>query len=345
MRLLAAVALMLAQVGAPRALAQRMGTAPMLAPRATAPPAGQGSSGESPAVQMGIVVRPDTVTVGDHFDLLVRVHAPRGASIGFPVGPDSGMSIEAVDPRTERANADTAGVDRTAMYKLVAWDTGAQTITIGDVAVTLGPTTRRIPVTGASVYVRSVLPKDTTLQVPKPARDVLAATPPLWPWIVAGLLALLLLLLLLFWLLRRRRRRGDAGAVDPYVEAEREFARIEALSLLEAGERGRYVALMVDVLRDYLAARLREAHRSLTTSELLPALRGRHVVPLERLSPVLAESDLVKFARRRVTTDRAREIGREAHAIVQAVERAVVEEQAAAARASEAAAPGEERAA
>ena len=43
--------------------------------------------------------------------------------------------------------------------------------------------------------------------------------------------------------------------VDPFAHAKAEFQRIEALGLLDAGERGRYVALMIDVLRDYLAAR------------------------------------------------------------------------------------------
>ena len=54
-------------------------------------------------------------------------------------------------------------------------------------------------------------------------------------------------------------RPSSVLVVDPYVRAQSEFQRIEALGLLEAGERGRYVTLMIEVLRDYLAARYAEA--------------------------------------------------------------------------------------
>jgi hypothetical protein len=39
-------------------------------------------------------------------------------------------------------------------------------------------------------------------------------------------------------------------------------------------------------------------------------------MPVDRLAPVLDESDMIKFARRAVSTERAREIAREARAIV-----------------------------
>jgi hypothetical protein len=87
------------------------------------------------------------------------------------------------------------------------------------------------------------------------------------------------------------------------------------------------VALNIEVLRDYLAARVDVALRSLTSTELLNALRTRRDVPGERLAPILADADLIKFARRPVTSERAREIAREARAIVTDVEREVTAEQ------------------
>lgn len=79
-----------------------------------------------PKVQIGVTVRPDTVTVGEPFTVLVRVRAPLGSAIAFPDGPDSGAVVEAVDPRTVRSAADSGAVDVTAAYRLVAWDTGAR---------------------------------------------------------------------------------------------------------------------------------------------------------------------------------------------------------------------------
>jgi hypothetical protein len=290
-----------------------------------------------PRLQMGVAVRPETVTVGEHYLVSVRVRAPRGAAISFPVGPDSGHSVEAVDPRVITSAPETTVVDRTATYRLVAWDTGGQAAHLGSLVVTVNGVDRRIPITGDRVHVRSVLPADTSMQVPKPARDVIAAPRPWWYWLVAALVAAALLGLLIWWW-RRRRGRVQAVPLDPMEDAQRAFARIDALGLLEAGERGRYVALNVEVLRDYLARRIPEALRSLTSTELLAAVRARREIPLQRLAPLLTETDLIKFARRPVTTDRARELAGEARAVVTGVEQAIQAIEAERAKAAERAA-------
>ena len=274
-------------------------------------------------VQMGVGVQPDTVTVGEHFLVTVRVRAPKGAEIGFPVGPDSGAAVEAVDPKREQGGADTAAVDRTAIYKLVAWSVGPQQVTLGSLVVSLAGVDRRYAVPNVGVLVKSVRPNDSTGRVPRPARDVIVAPRVLWPWIAGGLL----LLALLLWLLRRRLRRRPShvqtgkGAL---ANAQRDFARIEQLALLDAGERGRYVALHIDVLREYLAARIPQAALSLTSTELLAALEADAPVPLPRLVPVLAAADLIKYANRPVTNARARELASETRAIVESTEEAVV---------------------
>jgi hypothetical protein len=90
------------------------------------------------------------------------------------------------------------------------------------------------------------------------------------------------------------------------------------LALLEAGERGRYVTLVIEVLRDYLAARHTRAALSLTSTELQRAAQELPTVPEGRLGRVLTDADLIKFARRAVSTDRAHDLGREARAIVAA---------------------------
>jgi hypothetical protein len=282
-------------------------------------------------VEFGVAVRPESVTVGQHVEITARVRAPRGATIVFPPGPDSGGSVEAVDPRTVTTSPDTMAVDQTAHYVLAVWDTGVVHVALGTAVVTAGTMRREIPFDSVRVRVRSVLPADTTLRVPKPARGILQATKPWWPWLVLALLALLLLLLLWWWL-RRRRRRAAPIVLDPFARAEEEFARIDALRLLDAGERGRFVALNVEVLRDYLAARVDVAPRSYTSTELLRSLAEPHAPVTERLTPVLTEADLIKFARRPVTDERARELATELRAVVHAVEDAMrpqPEEQAA----------------
>lgn len=289
-------------------------------------------------VQMGVLVRPDTVTVGEHFQVLVRVRAPRGSEISFPPGPDSGLTVEAVDPRDVRLSPDSSVMEQTAVYTLVAWDTGSQRSRLGDLVVTTDGNDRRIAITGDTVRVHSVLPADSALRVPKPARGVLVAGRPWWHWLLAGLAALALIGLFIWWWRRKRPRRPSGVDVDAYVSALREFERIASLGLLEAGEPGRYVALNTDAMRDYLAARLGDdAQRSLTSSELLASVSDRPEVDVPRLAPLLAESDLIKFARRAVSQARARELGSEARAVVDGVETAVKAEEERAAQAAAAA--------
>ena len=269
-------------------------------------------------LQMGYSVVPDTVTVGDPFRVTVRIRAPLGASLTFPAGPDSGATVEALDSRQEKQAADSLALDVTATWRLAAWDTGDQALRMRDIVVNLDGRERRIPLSALMVHVRSVLPADTALHIPKPQRALFEFGRPWWHWLLALLAALGIIGLLWWWWYRRRKRRGEP-VEDPFAEAQEEFDRVERLGLVEAGERGRYVALMVEVLRTYLARRIPDAHPSLTTNELLIGVREHPSVPVNRLALILADADLVKFARRATTAERARELGTEARGIVTAV--------------------------
>ena len=285
-------------------------------------------AGDTQRLQSGITVQPETVTVGTHFVVTARVRAPEGSTIEWPTAPDTSETIEIVSSRAVDSASDSLVTEETARWRLAAWDTGTVTIVFDDAVVTTADGERRVRL-GASVHVRSVLPADTSRHVPKPTRDILAAGPSWWRWVVLGFLILALVALLLWWWLRRRRRRSASPPVDAMQYAEREFARVERLGLLEAGERGRFVALMVEVVRDYLALRVEGAAPSLTSTELVRYLRTRRTLPVQRLATLLSEADLVKFARRSVTAERARELGQEARAIVREVEQVVRREQAA----------------
>ena len=282
---------------------------------AVASAAGAQATGAPIQVQAAVGVEPDTVRVGDPFLIQIGIRAPLGATIVFPPPPDSTGAVQGLDPVRVETRPDSGGVVQWGYYRVAAWDVGDQPITLGDVVVTLGGRSRRVPIAGRKVFVASVLPADTAQRVPKPPRPLYEFATPMW-WLWVALAALAVVLLLLWWWWRRRKRGRPVAVPDPFLRAEREFARIEALRLVEAGERGRYVTLVVEVLRDYLAARYRAAPLSLTSTELLAALRGEGDVPNDRLMRVLNEADLIKFARRPVTAERAQEIGREARAIV-----------------------------
>ncbi len=261
-----------------------------------------------------VEVQPDTVTIGQPFRVTVHVHAPAGAAIVFPDRPDSASTVQALDPRVVSGRQNGGGVDRTAVYRVAAWDVGRQPIVLPDVRVRVNGAEQRVPLAGAAVFVKRVLPADSAQRVPKPARDLFVAWP--IPWWILGVLAFIALLAWWAWRRRRAEEARAAAALPPFERAQREFTRVAALGLVEAGERGRYVALMIEVLRDYLAARFPVARLSLTTDELLAEVRDAPTIPRDRLARLLADADLVKFARRGLAPGHALALGEEARAIV-----------------------------
>ena len=268
-------------------------------------------------VQAGITLEHDTVTVGDVVRLVVRIRAPLGATINFPAAVDSLGPVQSLEPPTVRSGADsTTAADRTATYRLSAWDIGLQPIKLGDVLVQTDDGDRRVALALPSIFVRSVLPADTALRVPKPARALLEARPPIaWWWWALLALAALVIGLLAWWIVRRRRGLLALPG-DQYAEANAAFARIEGMRLIEAGEPGRHAALMTDVLRRYLAARLEPVSLALTSGELQAAVRSVPTVPHDALRLLFESVDPVKFANAPLAADRARAMGDDAKSIV-----------------------------
>ena len=279
-----------------------------------APQAGESLLG----LQMGYRVSPDTVLVGQPFQVMVKVRAPKGVRFDFPTGPDTAVEngMRVIEPRGEKV-VTMFGDTAAALYRLVAWDVGRQPLRMPDVRIHFQGQERSLPLGGANVFVRSVLPADTSLHVPRPARPLIVL--PVfnwWPWI--ALIAAALISLLLWWVWRRYRNRA-AAPVDPYVRAQEEFARIAQLRLLENGRPEEYLAAMVDVLREYLAARVHGVRRSHTTTELLRVMQPRDGVEAE-LPSLLTRADMVKFARARSSAEEAASGGDTSRQIVEHVE-------------------------
>lgn len=270
------------------------------------PPRGQ--------VQVGTAVRPETTTVGQHFVATIRVRVPVGTQLRFPARPDSSAQADSAGAVTRTDVTANGFTESTVNYVLAAWDTGAQRLGLDSVTVITPAGERLAALNGFQVYVRSVLPRDTSLRQPKPFRPVVAVTAFNWlPWLIAAAVVALATIMLLIW---RNWRRRVARGLTPLQLAERDFARIESQRLIESGETERYAVEMVGVLRVYLANVVPAAAQSATTHELAVRLRHTAVMPVQRVIDLLGAADLIKFARERSTAQRAREIGAEARRIV-----------------------------
>ncbi|MFI5310278.1 MAG: hypothetical protein ACHQQ3_03525 [Gemmatimonadales bacterium] len=270
-----------------------------------------------------VQMQPESVTVGEPFIVRVRVRTTKSATIRFPAVPDSGDAIEAVDPRAIEDAGDASVTDRTAIYRLVAWNVGNHTPRLGDVTVSGVGAEQRFPVTVSSVHVRSLLPADSTLRVPKDARAPVPPASGLWRYL---LLLGVFLSGLVWWLLRRRRQgRPAAPPIEPeaFSAATDAFQAIDALALVEAGEAGRHVIAHVDVLRAYVARRFPVANEALTKGELIRALSAADF-PLqpERVGALLERESDVRFAAEPIEPAAAAALAKEARAIVRDVQTA-----------------------
>ena len=269
-------------------------------------------------VQMGFRVKPDTVLVAQPFDLFVKVLAPKGVRFEFPLGPDTTTQngVRPIELRGEKI-VTMLGDTAVALYHLVAWDIGTQSLRFPDVVIRYEGQERHAQLTGAMVFVKSVFPADTSLRIPKPPRALIIL--PVFNWLLwAGILAAVIALVLLWWAWRRWRNR-PRPPIDAYVRAQQEFARIESRKLVEKEKPEEHVAAMVDVVREYLAARVQGVRRSNTSTELLRVMRPVDGVEAQ-LPAILERADMVKFARASVSRDEATSTGTVAREIVDHVE-------------------------
>ena len=297
-------------------------------------------------IRVGASRAPDTVRVGDPFHVLLRLAAPAGARVDFPTAADTAAPVEVIDgPRQRAATVPGGGTDLTADYTVVAWTTGAVPIALDSVTVRAGTAVQRVAMPPLGVFVRSVLPADSAQRTPKPPREPLPDLGLWWLRYAAIALAVLALVSALIVIARRAlaRRRTRRVGDDAYARALAGFAALDRSGLITLGEGGRHVALAIDVLRDYLAARFPDAAGAWQTSaELTAALATRAEVPGAVLADVLAAGDLVKFAAAPIAAADATQVATDARGVVDRTEAAVrareAEEEAAAAARARAAA-------
>lgn len=268
-------------------------------------------------------VSPEAPAIGEPITVELRVRAPAGTLVRFPVLPDTGTRIEPLDPRALRDASTAEFVDRTAIYRLIAWDTGTVDVAFSDVTLTMDGAERRYAVRLPDIRVRSVLPADTALRVPREARgprDALSLRWRLW-------VALAVIAWLGWWGLRRwRARRAEIAAMeanDAARKARDAFAHAAALDLISAGEPGRHLLAHTAALRQYLGVRWPMAAPHLTAAELAEALPASDfpILP-DRLVALVARAEAVAFAQAPLAAEEAERLGIEATGIVEDLETA-----------------------
>lgn len=280
----------------------------------------QGSLAPVRAPLLSARITPETPAIGEVITIELRVRAPTGSEVRFPALPDSLHRVEALDPRELRDASSATLVDRTAIYRLIAFDTGQATVRLGDVTVRRDGAETRHRVVLAPLRIRSVLPRDRTGRIPRPARAPLDVPSMRWRWWIA----LVVVFGLGSWVLWnwRRARRAGREAPDAAVRARSAFAHARALGLLEVGEPGRHALAHVEIVRDYLAARFPGASRSLTGTELAATLPTDLPILPQRVADLVGRVERVAFANAPLAAPEAEALAGAAIAVVEDLEKA-----------------------
>ncbi|HET8771732.1 MAG TPA: hypothetical protein VFM71_12180 [Gemmatimonadaceae bacterium] len=290
-------------------------------------------AGAARAPLVSVSVSPEAPAIGEPIRIELRVRAAPGTEIGFPALPDSAEAIEPLDPRAVRDASTAELLDRTAVYRMIAWDTGSHALRFDDVTLNRAGVETRYRVRLPPIRVRSVLPADSAGRVPRPARGPIAVPGGWWRlWLGLAVVALLAWLGWRIW--KTRDRNHEPPTEDAARRADRAFTHLASLGLLEAGEYGRYVLAHVAILREYLAARFPQADLSRTAREVADALvQVEFPVLPERVVELLLRAEPIAFARAPVDEHDARELAQEAQGIMRDVETALRSRQASGGRA------------
>lgn len=240
-----------------------------------------------------VQVRPETVTVGQPFEVWLRAVPPRGRIAVPPPVPDTGGIIEPLDPANVTRRGDTLVV----RYRLLAWQPGVLTVPLAPVLMRRDSSELSVPV-DIRVVVASVLPADSAGRIPRPSRDLFPIAARWWErwwqWMLGLMTALAGLYLLHRW--RSRDRTRTVVAPSPYGVADAAFTRLAARQLPAAGEGGRQVALAGEIVRQYLAAIEPSLPLTLTNAELQRAMSRKTSMPLRQLAELLQHVDAVRFS-------------------------------------------------
>jgi len=268
---------------------------------AGATPAVENLSGESP-VEFKISLSSDTLLVGDELVMTITATYPAGTQLHQPaeVKSDGRFLIKRIRLLSSRQ---VSGLieDR---YEFVGsfFATGTQTIPdFGFVWHDSTDVIREISLPPESVYVKSVLPADTSgLDI----KDIVGPQAlPRRTWLIIAIILAAIGAIAIGYLFYRRRllrmHVPEIPAEPPYEVAMRRLAELRAGKLIEKGDFKQYYIELTLILRNYIEGRFGIAAIESTTFELKRSLRHDDLPrsQAEAALSVLMRADLVKFAK------------------------------------------------
>ena len=274
--------------------------------------AGAAARAQSDVPQVTAHIQPDSVMIGDRFDLVVDVEKDLVQVVQFPEFEDKpGSPIELhKEYPIDTLERDGRRLKLRKRYRLAAFDEGKYNLGAAQVlyadknildtlrgrdSVYLRVNTFQIDSTSQSIY-------DLKPQKTLPFR-MAEISGYLW-W---GTLVLIVLVVGLWGLVRYLRSRGKrlgdlfrpAPPLPPHVEAIRALEALHNQKLWQNNRHKQYYSGLTDILRTYIAGRWGVGAMEMTSDEIIAAMRGIELPDKARmdLTSLLRTADLAKFAK------------------------------------------------
>jgi hypothetical protein len=297
---------------------------------ATLPAAGRSGSAED---SIRLEVEPREANVGDR--LTATIHLDLGAE-SSPELTEIGPQLGPFEVVSGGWNGPTPEEDRrrwTWSGEISSFRTGTQEVPSVTLRIESGGETREISSTPVPVEILSLLDEEESGQSAeeladlKPPASIAADYRTLWG--ALGLLALLFFgAALLWWLQRRYAARLAAARIPddpfhrtpPHVWVYRELQKLLERRLEEDGNSLLFYSELSRILKRYLGGRYRIDLMDQTSAEVPVGLEqaGAPQAAIQSVDRLLADCDLVKFARLRPDPGEWREAVERAYGIVDA---------------------------
>jgi hypothetical protein len=287
------------------------------------------------APDVNAAASPSVLRLGERFTLFITARHAADVEVNLREPVELGGSFEVKRKLSEdRVNSDGTKT-REWQIEVYAWDVGELRVPPIGVTFTANGKAGQVATNTVPINVTGVL--GDVVDDPKLMRG---NAPPVslmsrdwfWAWIAGGVGALLGGIIA-FMILRKRRKKQVRSLIGTLVAStptprkldmtsERALAQLMAIEksgiLDRAGERKEGYAQMVEVLREYIAARYRIDTHDLTSYELMRALRNAAPENEQKLiEDWLERCDIVKYGGFKATAD-------DAHGVLEAARHVVI---------------------
>ncbi len=281
------------------------------------------------AQELRVHVSEDSVTVGQRFYVSIAAEHDFTADPAFPEPSDTLRFGDLEVLRRHMRDSFTRDGMRidSVVYEVATFALDTAAMAPIPIRFTAGEDTFSVRTSALQVPVISLVPPDA--QEVRDLAPLVDFPRAIWPYIVGGAVLLLLAALLALYLWKRRGRENQRAAAPapppepPHIEAMKRLQALEQTDLNRREAVQPYYTELSDILRRYLARRLRVNAMESTTRELIRELTG-HDLPTPDTSRdiqiVLSLSDYVKFADAEPPPKQGREALQKTREIVQSVE-------------------------